>query len=103
MKLTDDQIKLLLQFQVQEITGNHIYNNLANREKDTHNQSILRRIAGEEKQHYQVYKVLTQQDVKPNRLQLYCSFPHTSLPAPGKYLPLAGIDPFRGYPDHCGL
>jgi VIT1/CCC1 family predicted Fe2+/Mn2+ transporter len=69
--LRPEQVKLLTQFQKQEITGSIVYKRLANREKDPENRKILTRISEDEMTHYKVYKVLTQKDISANKWQVF--------------------------------
>jgi vacuolar iron transporter family protein len=71
MKLTQEQHKLLLLFQKQEITGSIMYQRLAKRQKDEHNKKVLLRIAEDEIKHYHVYKSLTGREIAPGRWQLF--------------------------------
>ncbi len=71
MNISKNQLKLLLRFQIQEITGSIIYDKLANLQKDKGNRDILRQIANEERKHYETYKSLTGKSVSPNRFQIF--------------------------------
>jgi demethoxyubiquinone hydroxylase (CLK1/Coq7/Cat5 family) len=62
--------KSLLQAQADEITGHHIYLHLAALEKDSANRKVLKRIAAEEKDHYEIWKNRTGRDVKPSMLKV---------------------------------
>ena len=65
----DQQIKsVLLQFQQNEITEHYIYLKLSRIVKDTKTRDLLERIAGDEREHYEVFKRYTGKDVKPNRI-----------------------------------
>jgi VIT1/CCC1 family predicted Fe2+/Mn2+ transporter len=67
MNLTIEQVEQLKILQQEEINGFHTYNQLAKLVKDQHNSQILKRIAGEEQKHYQLWKEYTKKDVKPNQ------------------------------------
>lgn len=69
--LSDATIKMLKIFQKQEINGHLIYKFLAKREKSEKNAEVLRKIAFDEKNHYEVYKRFTNIEVKPNRLEVF--------------------------------
>jgi VIT1/CCC1 family predicted Fe2+/Mn2+ transporter len=71
MNLSKEQLKLLIRFQQQEITGYHVYQNLAKRLKDEHNKQVLLHIAEDEMNHYEVYKLLTGKELKPSRWELF--------------------------------
>ena len=57
---------MLVQAQRGEITEHHIYLRLADREKDPSNRDVLRRIAREEKDHYDIWEKHTGEDVRPS-------------------------------------
>jgi len=61
----------LLKAQWNEITEYHIYSRLADRIRDKHNSEMLRQIAHEERNHYEVWKRYTGEDVKPGRLKIF--------------------------------
>lgn len=67
-------IKQLLQAQQNEITEHHIYLKLAGSIKDKHNSDVLRKIASDEKAHYEVWKKYTGADVKPSRWRIFKFF-----------------------------
>lgn len=60
----------LLKAQWNEITEYHIYSRLADRVRDTHNSETLRRIANEERNHYEVWKRYTGEEVRPSRWKI---------------------------------
>jgi len=53
-----------------EITSHLIYLKLSQRIKDEHNKKVLRRIADDEMSHYNLLKINTQADVKPNKFKV---------------------------------
>lgn len=57
--------------QRQELTEFYIYSHLAKLTKDEHNAAILRRIAAQEKSHYELWKSITGKDVQPNRWRYF--------------------------------
>ncbi|MDR1782017.1 MAG: VIT1/CCC1 family protein [Bacilli bacterium] len=61
----------LLKLQRDEITGHLAYKYLAEKEKDEHNKKVLHNISEDELKHYDIYKKYTNQDVKPNKFQLF--------------------------------
>lgn len=63
--------KLLLQYQQMEETDHRIYLRMAKREKDPHNQSVLARIAQQEREHATTWMAYTGQDVKPRRFRVF--------------------------------
>ncbi|MFW5814596.1 MAG: VIT1/CCC1 transporter family protein [Spirochaetota bacterium] len=60
----------LLRAQHNEITEYHIYTRLARRVRNAHNSEILAKIGNDEKEHYEVWKGYTGEDVKPGRLKI---------------------------------
>ncbi len=62
--------KQILSYQENELTEYHIYQRLAAIVKDEENSKVLRRIAQDEKHHYDRWKQLTGVDVKPNQSKI---------------------------------
>jgi VIT1/CCC1 family predicted Fe2+/Mn2+ transporter len=58
-------LKRLLQFQRDEITGNVLYQYIADKQKDEDNKRILQEIANAEHHHYETWKEYTGRDIKP--------------------------------------
>lgn len=69
--MTNEQINRLLEFQRNEITEHYIYAKLAKITADPANREVLCRIADDEQRHYEQFKALTNQDVAPNRFQIW--------------------------------
>jgi VIT1/CCC1 family predicted Fe2+/Mn2+ transporter len=63
--------KQLLQYQENEITEAQIYEKLAHTLKSNENRTVLEKIATDERRHYEVWKIYTQQDVAPNRFKVW--------------------------------
>lgn len=61
---------MLTQAQHGEITEYHIYLRLADREKLPSNREVLRRIAREEKDHFDIWKKYTGEDVRPSMFRI---------------------------------
>ena len=61
---------LILKYQENEITEHLIYQRLANIVKDEGNSKVLRRIAQDEKRHYERWKQLTGIEVKPDQAKI---------------------------------
>jgi vacuolar iron transporter family protein len=70
MSFTSEQIVQLKQLQQEEINGFHTYARLAEIVKDENNTKILTRIAGEENEHYALWKSYTQTDISPNKSKI---------------------------------
>lgn len=64
-------VSYLLKLQQEEVNGAAIYRNLAKREKDPENQSILLRIASDESKHANIWKGYTQKELKPNGIKIF--------------------------------
>ncbi len=71
MELTNRAKATLLAYQQTEITEYHIYTHLAHSITSTDNRSILERIAQQEREHYQVFKSYTKQEVQPNTRKIW--------------------------------
>jgi VIT1/CCC1 family predicted Fe2+/Mn2+ transporter len=68
----DDKLrKMVLAAQRTEITEYFIYHKLADRTKDTNNADVLRRIANQEKGHYNFWKTKSGVDVAPDRKRIW--------------------------------
>lgn len=59
--------KMILDLQVNEITGREIYLRLSKNIKDLHNKALILEIADEELVHYNIYKRYTAEDVEPDK------------------------------------
>ncbi len=64
--------KQLLSAQRNEISEHQTYAWLAKRIRDKKNREVLERIANDELNHYEVLKGITQTDVKPRKLRVFC-------------------------------
>ncbi|MFZ5820732.1 MAG: VIT1/CCC1 transporter family protein [Chloroflexota bacterium] len=62
---------ILETYQRIEITEHHIYKNLAKSVKDANNRKILEQIADDELRHAEGWKKYTQQQIKPNRWDIF--------------------------------
>jgi len=71
MSISDEIRRKLLVYQGNEITEYHIYKKLAQTIKSPENRQVLEKIAGDELRHYHEWREYTQQDVKPNRFQIW--------------------------------
>lgn len=63
--------KLMLAFQKDEMTSCRIYTYFARHIKDAGNREILKKIAGDEFHHAQIWKQYTQTEVKPNYCKIF--------------------------------
>lgn len=68
--MEESLLKMLLQAQLGEITEYHIYRCLAAREKDPRNREVLESIAIDEKDHYDIWKKYTGEDVNPSKFRV---------------------------------
>jgi VIT1/CCC1 family predicted Fe2+/Mn2+ transporter len=71
MPLAPDIRAKILAFQRTEITEHAIYNNLARFVPSEENRSVLRRIAQDELRHYEIWKALSGEDVRPDRWAVF--------------------------------
>jgi VIT1/CCC1 family predicted Fe2+/Mn2+ transporter len=71
MELSAKNKALIKKFQLQEINGHHIYNYVAKIQKDAGNAATLKKIAGDELAHYEIYKRYTKEDVKPSGVTIF--------------------------------
>lgn len=69
--MTDEEIKRILKFQVNEITEHHIYGKLATLQKKEHNRQILKELSAEELGHYHLLKKYTNQNPKPQKFKIW--------------------------------
>lgn len=69
--ITMELKKMLLNEQKNEITGHIIYKKIADREKNADNAKILLDISNDELNHYNMFKSITGEDVKPNMVKVY--------------------------------
>jgi VIT1/CCC1 family predicted Fe2+/Mn2+ transporter len=60
-----------MQFQRDEITGNVLYQYIANKQKDDNDKRVLLEIADAEYNHYKAWKKYTGIDVKPRRFKIF--------------------------------
>ncbi|MEJ5362256.1 MAG: VIT1/CCC1 transporter family protein [Spirochaetota bacterium] len=68
--LTPETILMIIKFQKSELTEYHIYNLLASHIKNHHNARILKKVAEDERKHYEFWKSYTHSDVKPDRWKI---------------------------------
>lgn len=66
-----DQIKLIKQFQKNEITEYYIYSRLSRSIKSKKNAKILQDIGDDEMRHYLFWKKFSNADVRPNKLKIF--------------------------------
>lgn len=71
MELTPELRQKMLTYQKVEITEHHIYQRLAQTAKSAENRQVLETIAGDELRHYQDWKQVTGQDVRPDRFAVW--------------------------------
>ncbi len=70
MSLSPELRAQVLRYQRDEITGHHIYRELAKTIKSPENRQIIEKIAADELEHANQWKVYTQQEVSPDRLKI---------------------------------
>ena len=69
--VNSELLEKIITMQQDEINGHVIYLRLADKEKDIENSKILRRIAAEEKKHYEIWKGYTGQELKPQKSEVW--------------------------------
>ncbi len=70
-KINGKELKFILMNQKNEIDGYHIYNNLSGQIKSKHNSSVLKKIAVNEKEHYQILKKYSGIEVRPGKIKIF--------------------------------
>jgi VIT1/CCC1 family predicted Fe2+/Mn2+ transporter len=68
LKHDNSIVQTMLRAQRNEITEHRIYTKLAQSTSDPHNRDVLERIAADEMRHYELWRTLTRQEVKPDQL-----------------------------------
>jgi VIT1/CCC1 family predicted Fe2+/Mn2+ transporter len=71
MSISEKLRKQILVYQRDELTEHNIYKMLAQVTDNPENKSILEKIADDELQHYRLWKIYTQQDIKPNKFMVW--------------------------------
>ena len=71
MELTEDLRQELLTAQKTEITEYHVYKNIARTLSNPENRRIVEEIGEDEKRHYTIWQGYTNQEVQPNRFQVW--------------------------------
>ncbi len=71
MALSKELRDRILAYQKNEITGHHIYKNLAQRLAHTSNGEVLEKIAADEARHYKEWRTYTEQEVAPDRFHIW--------------------------------
>jgi VIT1/CCC1 family predicted Fe2+/Mn2+ transporter len=71
MTISEEIRRKILAFQKNEITEYHIYRRLARFVKSPENRRILEDIADDERRHYDQWRDYTQEDVAPDRLNIW--------------------------------
>ena len=64
-KISDRALSLIRKMQQGELTGSVIYEKIAKFAKGERNKEVLRRIAAEERAHYEIWKKYTGIEMKP--------------------------------------
>lgn len=68
--LSTQQLDLIKQFQKNELTESIIYQKLAGIIRHKENAAVLERIGRDEKNHYEIWKQYSRQEIKPDRLKI---------------------------------
>jgi len=69
--LDNKTITKILAFQRSEITEHYVYQKLADSLPESENREVLRKIAADEKSHYEIWKKYSGRDVAPDRLKIW--------------------------------
>lgn len=70
-KISEKALKIIRKMQRNELDESIIYEEIAKFAKGEDNKKILRRIAAEEKGHYEIWKGYTGEDLKPRRARIF--------------------------------
>ncbi len=70
-KVSKEAMKIIRKMQQNELNESCIYSAIAKRTKNAHNRDTLRRLANEEKKHYNIWKGYTRLSLKPNKLKVF--------------------------------
>ena len=70
-EIPDEQRKIILTAQKNEITEHIIYKELSNSVENPHNREVLKKISDDELEHYNFWKGYTNQDVTPSTLKVW--------------------------------
>lgn len=70
-QISEKARKLIVKMQQSELTESLIYEKIARHAKGADNQETLRRLAREEKAHYEVWKKYSQQEMKPQKGKVF--------------------------------
>ena len=69
--ISQEAKKILLKMQKNELTESFIYDGIAKFAKGEENKEVLHRLAQEERNHYEVWKHYTQQEMKPKKFKIF--------------------------------
>ena len=64
-------LQIILKMQQNELDESFIYQAIAKHAKGEENRKVLRRLAAEEKAHYEIWKLYTHKELKPNKLKIF--------------------------------
>ncbi|MBN2797491.1 MAG: VIT1/CCC1 transporter family protein [Clostridia bacterium] len=70
-KIDENTRKKLLKDQQDEINAHHMYLKIAELIKDEHNKNIVKEVAKDELSHYERIKVVTGEEVKPQKIKIF--------------------------------
>jgi vacuolar iron transporter family protein len=71
MEYTPQFMSIIREFQQNEITEHLIYQKIAKSMKSEDKRKIIQQIANDEKSHYEFWKSITNEDIKPNKLRTF--------------------------------
>ena len=64
-------LQIIFRMQQNELDESVIYQAIAKHAKGEENRKVLRRLAAEEKAHYEIWKLYTHKELKPNKLKIF--------------------------------
>ena len=69
-KISENALKIIEKMQQNELNESIIYDAIAKTVKDEKNKETLKRLAAEERAHYEIWKKFTKKELKPNKLKI---------------------------------
>lgn len=70
-QLSEKALEIIKKMQQSELTESVIYEEIAKFAKGDENKETLRRLAREEKAHYEIWKTYTDIEMKPSKLKVF--------------------------------
>ena len=70
-QLSEKSLKIIKKMQQSELTESVIYKEIAKFAKGEENKKVLERLSQEEKNHYEIWKSYTKQEMKPQKMKIF--------------------------------